>query len=679
MPDQTRIETPLPEPLLTVIIPTYNRPIEVRNAAKSALNQTLEGVEVIVIDDGSVAPTILEPHPRLRQIFSENNIGGAAIRNRAAREAKGRWICFLDDDDLLMPNFAEVSIDAITATTDLPPPLVVLSGKQTVDSSGRLLYTEFAPTLPKGRHYWLENLPRGTSAFCKQTMVIGREEFLALGGFDPTQVCRIHSELFFRLNLRCSILGIRDVTYTQIEHSGARVSSNASIRKQGFDQLIEKHRNLFNQHPRKFAWFYRQQARISRRSGQLKNSCEEYFRALTISPRHEVPHFLRHELRPLARKIWRRIIKHARLDGSKAEPGKTHGLSARRPGGSRAPSRVHNDAKYLNSFSTVLPGEYREQVVIVGSEAGGFKGPGKVSALAWFQKFQYWLHLRGVGVLYVPTPEALLAALSSQKASRIVCAFVYDEAASHANTNQFNLMADFEAREDILFFNGSRTGSLIADKEKTLQALATAHIAAPLRAGAGASPPFFCAPKTGSRGTRGTVVASASEVPPHCLATEFIDTRQSFEGEEYHTSVRLLAVGSTLVDAWVRAAPAKYGQVTAQSSDTPLNPELIGYLHNKLVVEKMDQLTGLTAKLGQALGLGFYTHDLLYSVTKQCFLVGDTGFRFDDPGYRARLLPISTSLPFLEQHFSQRQIDLSAEAFLLESQRAGFLLSADPP
>jgi glycosyltransferase involved in cell wall biosynthesis len=277
----------LQDPLLSIVIPTYNRPEMVLRAVESALAQSVRQIEVIVVDDGSKTPPTLPDHPRLSLITIPENRGGAYVRNFAARAATGRWITFLDDDDLMLPNLAMVSLQAITGPCSLPGPVVVLTAKQTVDSKGRLLYREKPPSLPRGSHYSLDPMPPGTSDKCKQTFVMDRELFLGLGGFDASQCCRIHSELFLRLNLECSILGVPEVTYTFVRHRKARVSNNNRIRQRGFEQLISKHRHLYEAHPIPFSRFLHEHAVISMNCGQTAAGIRTYLRALRVDPKNE--------------------------------------------------------------------------------------------------------------------------------------------------------------------------------------------------------------------------------------------------------------------------------------------------------------------------------------------------------------------------------------------------------
>ncbi|MGC1393766.1 MAG: glycosyltransferase family 2 protein, partial [Coleofasciculaceae cyanobacterium] len=98
------------KPLLSIIIPTHNRPQLLVHAVNSALEQTINDLEVIVVDDASTEPVNLPDHPRLRVIRLTKSHGGAGARNVGTKEANGRWIMYLDDDDRLLPQMAALSL-----------------------------------------------------------------------------------------------------------------------------------------------------------------------------------------------------------------------------------------------------------------------------------------------------------------------------------------------------------------------------------------------------------------------------------------------------------------------------------------------------------------------------------------------------------------------------------------
>lgn len=92
----------------SIIIPLYNKASHIRQTLGSALAQTCHDFEVIVIDDGSrdggAEIVAAYTDPRLR-LIRQANAGVAAARNRGIAAAQGEWICFLDADDWLHPQY----------------------------------------------------------------------------------------------------------------------------------------------------------------------------------------------------------------------------------------------------------------------------------------------------------------------------------------------------------------------------------------------------------------------------------------------------------------------------------------------------------------------------------------------------------------------------------------------
>lgn len=100
--------------LVSVIMPSYNTGNYIAESIQSVQSQTYSNWELIIVDDCSTDNTdavIAQfDDPRIHFLKNEKNSGAAVSRNRALREAKGRWIAFLDSDDLWHPQKLEKQI-----------------------------------------------------------------------------------------------------------------------------------------------------------------------------------------------------------------------------------------------------------------------------------------------------------------------------------------------------------------------------------------------------------------------------------------------------------------------------------------------------------------------------------------------------------------------------------------
>lgn len=96
------------EPLVSVIIPTHNRPELLRRAVKSAVEQTYQNIEIIIIDDVGNVPTDLiqsGEDNRIQYIRIPETYWISENRNAGIKAAKGKYIASLDDDDIWFPEY----------------------------------------------------------------------------------------------------------------------------------------------------------------------------------------------------------------------------------------------------------------------------------------------------------------------------------------------------------------------------------------------------------------------------------------------------------------------------------------------------------------------------------------------------------------------------------------------
>ncbi|MGL3001278.1 glycosyltransferase family 2 protein [Flavobacterium sp. RSSB_23] len=109
------------QPIISVIIPTYKRTDYLKLTLQSILNQTFKDFEIIVIDDGTPNDDnffLCQTFEKVKYIKIENSGGPAKPRNVGIREAKGKYIAFVDDDDLLMPNKLEKQVAVLENNPD---------------------------------------------------------------------------------------------------------------------------------------------------------------------------------------------------------------------------------------------------------------------------------------------------------------------------------------------------------------------------------------------------------------------------------------------------------------------------------------------------------------------------------------------------------------------------------
>ena len=127
-------------PLVSIIIPTFDRPRFLKEAIEAALAQTHPNIEVLVFDNGTLDETlaVVEEIARLdsRLIFRrhERNIGMSANFNALAAAARGEFLVAIGDDDRLLPDFVARLVAEMT-----PEVNVVFCNHYLIDAGGRRL------------------------------------------------------------------------------------------------------------------------------------------------------------------------------------------------------------------------------------------------------------------------------------------------------------------------------------------------------------------------------------------------------------------------------------------------------------------------------------------------------------------------------------------------------------
>jgi glycosyltransferase involved in cell wall biosynthesis len=203
------------KPLVSVIIPVYNRGRQIAATLDSVLQQTLSPLEVIVVDDGSVdeSATWIEAHYGARvQVIRQPNGGVARARNRGLQQARGEFIAFLDHDDIWHPNKLERQLETLRARPECG---VAYSLWQQIGVDGEaapghdLLMQDENWMLPEGRLF--AGLLRHNFLISMSVPLVRTALAREVGGFDPQTVPCDDYDFWLQLSRRTQFALVREV------------------------------------------------------------------------------------------------------------------------------------------------------------------------------------------------------------------------------------------------------------------------------------------------------------------------------------------------------------------------------------------------------------------------------------------------------------------------------------
>jgi glycosyltransferase involved in cell wall biosynthesis len=169
-------------PVVSVIIPTFNRGRFIASAIHSVLAQSYEHFEVIVVDDGSTDDTksiVAEiTDERVHYIYQSNH-GRSNARNHALKVAQGKYIAFLDSDDLYMPGKLAMQIEYLDAHSEVG---MIYTSAVCVDEAGNRLSHTYEATVSGDIYKHIAFFTPVTITL--PTVVVRAEVFSTVGGFD---------------------------------------------------------------------------------------------------------------------------------------------------------------------------------------------------------------------------------------------------------------------------------------------------------------------------------------------------------------------------------------------------------------------------------------------------------------------------------------------------------------
>jgi glycosyltransferase involved in cell wall biosynthesis len=253
-------------PLVSIIVPCYNQAQYLSEALLSVLEQTYQGWECIIVNDGSpdnteaVAQEWLEKDTRFKYIYKENG-GLSSARNAGITIAEGEFILPLDADDRIGPNYLSLAVDEFKKDSELK--VVYCKAEKFGDEVGEWILEPFT----------LKNLSLFNMIFC--SAIFRKNEWIEVGGYDVSMIYGFEDWEFWISILKnggnvCKIDNI--CFYYRTKKSSMFNTISAMQHKKLYDYVCTKHIefyiNLFGNYPS----FYMEMEHLSvQQRNQLKS------------------------------------------------------------------------------------------------------------------------------------------------------------------------------------------------------------------------------------------------------------------------------------------------------------------------------------------------------------------------------------------------------------------------
>jgi len=196
-------------PLVSIVLATCNRLELLRLAIDSVLAQTFSDWELLIADDGSEDSTraylrALAADARVRVLWLDHCGNPGVVRNCALAQARGRYVAFMDSDDLWLPEKLERQLSALRATPGLR---WSYTSYDCIDANGDPLPIRWV------RHAGeiFDSLLRAEAMVALPTVMAERALLAEASGFDPEQRQAEYIELWLRLALRSEVVLLEQV------------------------------------------------------------------------------------------------------------------------------------------------------------------------------------------------------------------------------------------------------------------------------------------------------------------------------------------------------------------------------------------------------------------------------------------------------------------------------------
>jgi glycosyltransferase involved in cell wall biosynthesis len=269
-------------PVVSVVLPTYNRARTLERAVRSVLAQTMGDLELIVVDDGSSDETaqLLAgiADPRLH-VIRQDNRGAAAARNAGIARATADWLAFQDSDDQWLPDKLAQQLAAARAGGEDVG--LVLSGYRVAHPGlAREIRPESALRRGDPRPDLLDGWPIITP-----TWLVRRALVQGLGGFNEGLHCFEDWDLVFRLSDHTRVAAIPGPVLVKYGSTDSVCGDRIRLRD-CTAWLLEHHGHRWRAHPRRLARRYAALGCLQYHTGQRAAARKSFRSAMRLAPLH---------------------------------------------------------------------------------------------------------------------------------------------------------------------------------------------------------------------------------------------------------------------------------------------------------------------------------------------------------------------------------------------------------
>lgn len=206
------------EPLISVLMPVYNSALFLPQAIESILEQSFKNFELIIVDDGStddslqIAKIYSDTDERVK-VFSQENAGISRSRNRLLSLSKGKYIAWMDSDDVSLPERLAIQYDYLTLNLEV---IALGVGAEFIDEDGMKICKWRVPTKHEDIDRAHINGQGGAITFASSMML--KTSLEETGVFDESVTGAEDLCLFLRLAEQGRLANLKRVLYSYRQH-----------------------------------------------------------------------------------------------------------------------------------------------------------------------------------------------------------------------------------------------------------------------------------------------------------------------------------------------------------------------------------------------------------------------------------------------------------------------------